>query len=501
MFEAAELGQKLAKSDYKERLDAFRAEILQAQFALAGSGRPVIILVEGVDNSNKGALINKLNEWLDTRGLEVNAFGRKTDEESERPRFWRYWRCMPPKGRIGIFSSSWYTGTIYQRTFGKIGKSRFDRHMRRINSLETMLARDGALILKFWLHMSKEHQKAQFKLLAKAKNSRWLVSPLDKELHEHYDQHIKSAERAIRLTDQVNAPWLVVEAEDELYRDMTVGETVLSALQHISNSLPVANTAIAMEVKDASTGKKSILNELDLGKSISKADYEAQLSALQTRLTQLGWQAYHARITTVLVFEGWDAAGKGGAIRRIMEAVDARISRVISIAAPTDEERAQHYLWRFWRHIPKAGRVIIYDRSWYGRVLVERVEGFAREDEWRRAYLEINDFEEQLCDHGINLQKFWLHIDKDEQLTRFKAREKIEYKRHKITDEDWRNRERWDDYVDAVNEMVVRTSTDYAHWTLVPANDKRSARIQVLEKVCDSLELALRKHKKSKHEV
>lgn len=368
--------------------------------------------------------------------------------------------------------------------------------MRRINSLETMLVKDGALILKFWLHMSKSHQKAQFKALEKDPDSRWIVSPLDKKLHKNYDDHIKAAERAIRLTDNATAPWLIIEAEDEAYRDMTVGETVLAALQQASSKATTKEEITSLAIKEPSAEQKSILNELNLDQALSKPDYEAQLQRLQKKLTRLSWEAYHQKVTTVLVFEGWDASGKGGAIRRIMQAVDARISRVISIAAPTDEERAHHYLWRFWRHIPKAGKVIIYDRSWYGRVLVERVEGFANDDEWRRAYLEINDFEEQLCDHGLNLQKFWLHIDKDEQLDRFNERQEIEYKQHKITDEDWRNREHWDDYVGAVNDMVVKTSTDYAPWTLVPANDKKSARIKVLQTVCDSLEQALERRKK-----
>lgn len=495
MFEAAELGRKLKKKDYKQRIDSLRSELLEAQFALLGSNRPIVIIVEGVDNSSKGALINKLNEWLDTRGLEVHAFGHKSDEEMERPRFWRYWRCLPPKGKIGIFSSSWYTGTIYQRTFGQISKIKFDRHMRRINSQESMLARDGALILKFWLHMSKPHQKKQFDKVSKEKNGRWLISPLDKKIQKDYDLHIQSAERAIRLTDQAASPWLIIEAEDDLYRDMTVGETILKALKNINKPHSLENDISTNEVVEVISDRKSILNELKQDGGLSKREYERKLEKLQKRLTQLSWEAYHAKLSTVLVFEGWDAAGKGGAIRRIMQAIDARISRVISVAAPTDEEQAQHYLWRFWRHIPRAGRTIIYDRSWYGRVLVERVEGFATENEWRRSYIEINDFEEQLCEHGVNVQKFWIHIDKDEQLRRFHEREKIEYKKHKLTDEDWRNREKWDAYEDAINEMVVRTSTEYAPWTLIEGNDKRHARLKVIETVCTSLEDLLRKNK------
>lgn len=494
MFEAAELGRKLNKKDYKQRVDSLRAELLQAQFTLLESNRPVVIIVEGVDNSSKGALINKLNGWFDTRDVEVHAFGHKSDEEKERPRFWRYWRCLPPKGKIGVFSSSWYTGTIYQRTFGQISKIKFDRHMRRINNLEGMLAKDGALILKFWLHMSKPHQKNQFEIVSKEKNGRWLISPLDKKLHKQYDKYIKSAERAIRMTDQAASPWLIIEAEDEYYRDMTVAETILKALTNINTPQDSESESFTHEVVEVTSDKKSILNELKQEDGISKAEYKDELEKLQNRLTKLSWEAYHAKLSTVLVFEGWDAAGKGGAIRRIMQAIDARISRVISVAAPTDEEQAQHYLWRFWRHIPRAGRTIIYDRSWYGRVLVERVEGFATENEWRRSYIEINDFEEQLCEHGVNVQKFWIHIDKEEQLSRFHEREKIEYKKHKLTDEDWRNREKWDEYEDAINEMVVRTSTEYAPWTLIDGNSKQHARLKVLETVCNSLEDLLKKN-------
>jgi polyphosphate kinase 2 (PPK2 family) len=176
-----------------------------------------------------------------------------------------------------------------------------------------------------------------------------------------------------------------------------------------------------------------------------------------------------------------DAAGKGGAIRRITAGIDARQYQVIPIAAPTEEERAQPYLWRFWRHIPRLGRFVLFDRSWFGRVLVERVEGFATEDAWSRAYREINEFEEQLSTNGIIICKFWLAVTKEEQMKRFKEREATERKRYKITPEDWRNRKKWDDYIVAASDMIDRTSTAYAPWTVVEANDKYSARIKVLE--------------------
>lgn len=500
MFEAAELGRKIDKKQYKSMLPELRASLLQAQFALQDINRPVLIIVEGVDNASKGELINKLNEWLDTRGLEVHAFGQKTDEEYDRPRFWRYWRSLPPAGRIAIFSSSWYTGPIYQHTFGDIKKGKYERHLRRIAFLERMLAQDGMLILKFWLHMSKDHQSAAFKKLSRDKAQRAMVSPLDESLHKSYDKHVQAAEKAIRLTDQALAPWLVVEAEDDGYRDLTIAKTIVSALQNLKQQNSSEKDPIfpKIEMVEASEDAPSVLSGVDLEKTIDKNKYNDQLEKLQARLTRLSWEAYHRQITTVLVFEGWDAAGKGGAIRRLMQAVDARISRVISIAAPTDEEKAHHYLWRFWRHLPRAGRVIIYDRSWYGRVLVERVEGFAKEDEWRRAYLEINDFEEQLCAHGMVVSKFWIHIDQEEQLRRFKEREEIAYKQHKITDEDWRNREKWEAYEEAVDEMIVRTSTAHAPWRIIAGNDKKAARIEILECLCHSLEQALEKAKKEK---
>jgi polyphosphate kinase 2 (PPK2 family) len=234
-----------------------------------------------------------------------------------------------------------------------------------------------------------------------------------------------------------------------------------------------------------------MLEKISANKKMSEAQYRQQVEKAQMRLRELEFNIFKRQVPVLCLFEGWDAAGKGGAIRRLTEAMDARQYRVVPIAAPTDEERAHHYLWRFWRHIPRAGLVTIFDRSWYGRVLVERVEGFAREHEWMRSYLEINDFEEQLADHGIVLVKYWIHIAKDEQLRRFEDRKQTEYKQHKITDEDWRNREKWDAYEAAINDMVVRTSTRHAPWTLVAGNDKRFARVQILETLCDRLEKAL----------
>ena len=493
MFEATELGRKLSKQEYKEAVPQLREQLLMAQTALRQAGVAVFILVEGIDSTGKGEVINLLNQWFDTRGLEVNGFGPKTDEEARRPRFWRYWRNFPAKGRIGLFFGSWYTGELIKRATKHQQKDEFDAHMQGISKLETMLAREGALILKFWLHTSEETLEKKLKLHKEEQDEGWLGSEADRQVLLNYKRYNKAAERAVRLTDQVAAPWHLIEAEDDRYRDITLARQILETMQtRLARESDQAQPETPPLQADTDDDVTTILDQIDLTQSLEKKDYDNRLAELQSQLTRLSWRAYHQGISLILVFEGWDAAGKGGAIRRIMQAIDARIARVISIAAPTDEELSHHYLWRFWRHIPLAGRHTIYDRSWYGRVLVERVEGFAGEPEWRRAYAEINDFEEQIGGRGNLLLKFWLHIDADEQLSRFQAREKIPYKNYKITDEDWRNRERWHDYERAVHDMVERTSTEYAPWTLVAGNDKHFARITVLETICKQLAKALK---------
>jgi len=492
MFEAAEVGRTIAKEVWAEEVPKLRAELLEAQLALRSTRAPVIVVVSGADGAGKGETVNRLHEWLDTRGLETHVFGPLTDEERDRPCYWRFWRTLPARGRIGIFFGSWYTDPIVRRVYGEISTAELEDAMARIAFFEKMLAADGAIVLKFWFHLSKQEQKRRLRRLERDKATRWRVSPIDWKHLELYDKFRKQSERALARTDTEHAPWHVVEAADDRYRELTAGRVLLAALQRTVAPVPtVAAAAPAAAAAAPPAGGLTILDRVDLTKSVSDAAYRKELAKLQSRLCDLAREAYQRRQSSVVVFEGWDAAGKGGAIRRVAEAMDARDYRVISVAAPTDEERAHHYLWRFWRHIPRAGTMTLYDRSWYGRVLVERVEGFATEAEWSRAYAEINDFEAQLVEHGMVLAKFWLHIGKAEQLARFKEREQVAYKRHKITDEDWRNRKRWARYEEAVGEMVARTSTRAAPWTLVPANDKHVARLTVLRTLCKGLEAAL----------
>lgn len=495
MFEGAELGRKVDKADFKAEEPELRTRLLAAQRRAWRSGLPVVVLISGVDGAGKGEVVNRLNAWMDTRGLEVHAFWDASDEERERPRWWRYWRSLPARGRIAVLFGSWYADPIRERVMGQIDDAALDAELTRIGQFERMLTEDGALFVKFWFHLPAEEQKRRLKKLAKDPKSRWHLVPdaLAASAARH-DAFLRVAERTLRETDAGIAPWYVIESTDRRYRDLTVGRTLLDAIEErLANHIPANGRRFshAPHLPDADSAHVTVLDHVDLTQALDKEDYKHRLAHCQKRLNALTWKSWAQKRSCVLVFEGWDAAGKGGTIRRLVSAIDARLYRVLPVAAPTDEERAHHYLWRFWRQLPRDGRVTVFDRSWYGRVLVERVEGLAEESAWRRAYQEINDFEQQLVDHGTVLAKFWLHISPEEQLARFEARQQTPYKQHKITDEDWRNRERWDAYKAAVNEMVVRTSTEFAEWTLVPANDKRYARIEVLRTVCERLEKAL----------
>jgi polyphosphate:AMP phosphotransferase len=495
MFEATKVGRKVSKEEFKSQEPQLRTQLLEVQRELQQTDIPVILLVSGVEGAGKGEVVNRLNEWLDTRGVQTFAFWDETDEERERPRYWRFWRTLPPRGSLSILFGGWYLAPIEHRFKDLCNDAELDAELNRIVNFERMLIQDGALIVKFWFHLTEQQQKKRLKELARDDRSRWKMLPKKAKFTEqyHYFEHV--AERIIRHTDRGISPWYLIEADDRRYRDLTVGKTLLQAIRfRLSQPLPAdpTPTSSAPTPPEGASAQITLLDHLDLNQTLERALYKKELTRLQDELNDLAWEAYNKQRSTVMVFEGVDAGGKGGAIRRFTSAVDSRLYRTIPVAAPTDEEKAQHYLWRFWRYIPRAGRITIFDRSWYGRVLVERVEGFASDVEWHRAYAEINDFEEQLAESGVILFKFWLQVSQEEQLRRFEDREKVPYKRFKITEEDWRNREKWEDYKQAVNDMVVRTSTESADWTLVEGDDKPFARIKVLKTVRDGLKEALK---------
>lgn len=491
MFETAELGSTVDKQTFAREAARIRAELLEVQKQLAHANLSVLIIVAGVEGAGKAETVNLLMEWLDARGIQTHAFGEPSDEEGERPKYWRFWRVLPPKGRIGIFFGSWYSAPIVDRVFGKASRAEFDLALDEIVALERMLSQENVLVLKFWMHLPKKAQKKRLQALEADKNTRWRVTKLDWKFFKMYDAFRECSEEALRKTNTGEAPWHIVDASDERYRALTVTRTLLEALQ---KRLPQAESkpkAPAEKPPLPKPAKVNVINRLDLSVSVSEKKYKKKLLKLSSKLARLTRRLYEKKRSLLVVFEGPDAAGKGGAIRRLTGAMDARNYQVISIAAPTEEERAHPYLWRFWRHLPRLGRVTIFDRSWYGRVLVERIEGFCSQEEWQRAFTEINAFEEQVARFGITVVKFWLTISAEEQLRRFKDRETTPYKQYKLTEEDWRNREKWGAYEAAACDMIEKTSTALAPWVLVEANDKLHARVKVLTTVCDLLEKAL----------
>jgi polyphosphate:AMP phosphotransferase len=382
MFEPAELGRSISKDDYKERLPALRTSLLRVQNVLARD-RPfsVVVVIGGVDGAGKGDTVNALHEWMDPRYLETHAFGAPSEEERERPPTWRFWRALPPKGRIGIFFGSWYTQPIVRHVYRKTTEAEFERELIRIQDFERMLVDDGTLVIKYWFHLSKKAQKRRLEKLSKDPELSWRVGPLDWKHFKMYDEFVVASERALRETSTGFAPWEVVEGADARYRELTTGEHLLSKLQGRLEPEPQRQQTQSRESRppepEQRRGQLTILESLDQDVSIPKDEYEEQLVKWQGKLNRLSRKAQKVGASMLCVFEGPDAAGKGGAIRRITRALDARFYRVVPIAAPTDEEKARHYLWRFWRHVPRRGHLVIFDRSWYGRVLVERVEGFA----------------------------------------------------------------------------------------------------------------------------
>lgn len=488
MLKSAELGRALSKQDYEAALGDLRSSLLKVQAEVEQAKFPVIILINGADGAGKAETLNMLNEWFDARYLNTEAYGEPTEAERARPEFWRYWMTLPRAGQIGLFLGSWYTQPILERVMAE-GKPRvFEQALTRINAFERTLADGGALFIKLWFHVSKKVQRQRLKADERATNTRLLVSKSNWRHHQRYDEFVSVTERVLRDTSTGHASWTVIESGDDRYRNMTTGLTILERIQHHLSTRRASDAPQAQpEIADPVT----LLDRLDLSLKLEKSAYEKRIAELQGALGELARKLKKRQRGAIFLFEGSDAAGKGGAIRRLVWALDARQYRIIPIAAPSDEERAHHYLWRFFRHLPRRGRITIYDRSWYGRVLVERVEGFTSEESWRRAYKEINDFEHELTRDGIVLAKFWLQISPEEQLRRFQDREREPWKQHKITAEDYRNRQKTHLYEAAASEMIARNSTEYAPFTLIEAEDKHYARVKILETLCERLEREL----------
>ena len=500
MLEKIDLSKKVDKKTYRRVMDEAEEKLGLLQRECKDAGIPVILVFEGMGAAGKGVQINRLIQALDPRGFDVYACDRPTEDEQMRPFLWRYWAKTPAKGRIAVFDRSWYRSVQVDRFDGLTREDKLGDAYQDILSFEKQLCDDGTVIMKFFLYIDKDEQKKRFKKLEGSKETSWRVTEEDWNRNKDFDRYLKMNEEMLEKTDTDYAPWVIIEAVDKDYAALKIVSTVMDRLEYeLEHRRPEdGKQAQRQESKTRERFKNGVLSGIDLSKSLTEEEYKTRLKKLQKRLAELHSELYRLRIPVVIGFEGWDAGGKGGAIKRLTSNLDPRGYRVNPTAAPNDIEKVHHYLWRFWNSVPKAGHIAIFDRTWYGRVMVERIEGFCSEAEWRRAYQEINEMESHMANAGAVVLKFWLHIDKDEQERRFRERQANPAKQWKITDEDWRNREKWDQYEEAVNEMLIRTSTTYAPWIVVEGNDKRYARVKVLQTVVDALEKKVKEVKTDK---
>ena len=508
MLEKVDLSKKLSKEEYKEKMSHLETRIGQLQRECKALKIPIMIVFEGFGAAGKGLQIGRLIQSMDPRGFHVFPIKNETEEERMHPFLWRFWTKTPEKGRIAIYDGSWYRRVLIDRFEKRTKEKELPEAFHSINSFEKQLTDDGTVIIKLFLDISRKEQKKRFEKLQKNKETAWRVTQGDLERNAKYNEYAAMMEDMLFKTDTDYAPWTIIEATDRRFATVKIYTTVIKAMadqiekqerqkkkvtadQETEDHMNVSEVAREAD-KELRELQVSILSKADLSLKYSREEYEEKLDKLQKKIEKLHGELYRRRIPVVLGFEGWDAGGKGGAIKRLTAKMDARGYAVNPTASPNDIEKAHHYLWRFWRAMPKAGHVAIFDRTWYGRVMVERIEGFCTKEEWQRAYKEINDMEKDLYDAGAVVIKFWMHIDKDEQERRFRERQENPEKQWKITDEDWRNREKWDQYEDAVNEMLLRTSTDYAPWVVVEGNDKYYARVKVLKTVVDAIEERLK---------
>lgn len=498
MLEQLDLTKTMEKDEYKEMMRKLMPEVSMLQRECKELGIPIMIAFEGYDAAGKGVQISELIKALDPRGFEVHAVKTETEEEKLHPFLWRFWTKMPPKGRIAIYDSSWYRKVLIDRFDRKTKKDELEKTYASICAFEEQLTSDGMALIKIFLTIDKKEQKKRFRKLLASKETAWRVGKDDLKRNKEFEKYQSINDEMLLRTDTEYAPWNIVEAVDKRFATAKIYSIVAKALREkvLTVRAERKEAVASIERADGSVDRRmgeSILSKADLSLFYTKEEYKKRLDSLQKKIEKLHGELYRKRIPVVLGFEGWDAGGKGGAIKRLTERMDPRGYVVHPTASPNDIERQHHYLWRFWTDMPKAGHVTIFDRTWYGRVMVERIEGFCTEREWKRAYKEINSMERDLADAGAIVLKFWMQIDKDEQERRFKARQENPEKQWKITDEDWRNREKWDQYEEAVNEMLIRTSTPYAPWVVVEGNNKYYARIKVLETVVRAIEERLKK--------
>jgi polyphosphate:AMP phosphotransferase len=496
MLKAVDLSKKMSKVKLKKMLDASLGDELgQIQRDCRAAGMPVIMVFEGWRHSRRSDIINGMMQYMDARGFRVLSSTKLPTEVRKQPFFTGFWQHLPLPGGMAIYRHSWYHMQIAGKAIGgevDVTPTTYEH----INAFEKQLTDGHYCILKFFVHISHEQQKANQKKAARNLGKAWHETRTIYDEESEYNKFYKCYDEMLTATDTTNAPWHVVSGEDLQAAQAEIYNTIVAELRKALYAFKEDKA-----LKKPSTGKSAggekynILSKVKLNKTIKKKAYKDKLEKYQDKLRKLQVEAANAGLSTVIAFEGWDAGGKGGAIKRLTSVFDPLGYAVNPTSAPNAVEKAFHYLWRFWIHVPLRGEIAIFDRTWYGRVMVERVEHFTPDVDWQRAYEEINETEKQWTEANIAIAKFWLQIDKDEQERRFKLREANPSKVWKITDEDWRNRAKWPDYEVAVNEMIAKTSTPYAPWTIVEGDDKMYARLKVMKTVIDMLEKRLHKGK------
>lgn len=456
---------------------ALHLRLLRLQSGLARRGRGAVILLGGNDRLAASALANRLQGWFDARTVEVCAPSADDPASEGRPFLWPYWLRMPAKGRVTVVVGDWATRTAVEAAEGRLGREALLERLRALRQFEELLLDSGVALAKVWFATPRKSLRRRLEDADDTEAEGWVVADEDLLLSDR--KAAASVNLIRRLASAKGHAWAKVSGAEPKTRELVAGRALAQQLSR-------APRRPSPPPKPSRLRPRGLL-EAAVHPQVGKDEYAAQVRKWQLRIARLSREAARRGVPSVLVFEGPDAAGKGGVIRRLCAWVDASHVAIHPTPAPSPEEKARHYLWRFWNRLPAAGQLAVFDRSWYGRVLVERVEGFCRADEWRRAYSEINAFEARLAESGAVVLKFWLHLSKDEQLRRFRSREESPHKRHKMTPEDYRNRAKWDVHLKAAEDMVARTDTPHAPWVVVPADDKRHARVTVLRAVARAL--------------
>lgn len=482
--------------DNRDLAKKLEQSLSELQLNLKEKKLPVIILIEGWGASGKGSMIADMIKMLDPRFFKVHTTIGASETEKRYPLMKRFWTNIPEYGLISIMDRSWYQELAIAKIEEDISNDEYNNRIKIVNSFERQLYDDGYLVIKFFLHISKQEQKQRFIKLRDDNSTKWRVTELDKKRNKNYDLYYKQFDDMLEKTDSPYCRWKIIDSTDRQFTRFQIYNIIVSMITNAVNTQYAPREIIPLNklFKLADTPK---LEDVKLDNKVIQPDkYEKELKKAQKELARLHGKIYKKKIPVIIVFEGWDAAGKGGAIKRVASALDPRGYEAVPVSAPDIHELNHHYLWRFWNKIPKTGHITIFDRSWYGRVMVERVEGLTKQERLRMAYREINEFENELCGNGVIVIKFWMQINKDEQLKRFTERRNNPLKQWKITDEDWRNREKWDLYEPVVNEMLQKTSTVLAPWHIIEANNKKYARIKVMNTIIDVLNEQIKQQNK-----